>query len=72
MSLTLALLTLKSQYPEKEYVVFSRIDQKTCLKAIKTANLEPIVVDPLEDGDELITDVESIEKILEEKSDKIL
>ncbi|CAI2368545.1 unnamed protein product [Moneuplotes crassus] len=72
MSLSLTLLTLKDQYPEREYVIFSRIDQKTCLKAIKTANLTPIVVDPIEDGDELITDVEQIEKILDERSSEIL
>lgn len=72
MSLSLTLLTLKAEYPDKEYVIFSRIDQKTCLKAIKTANLEPIIVEPVEEGEELTTDIEHIEKILVEKSDKIL
>ena len=72
MAITLALLTLKSQNPTWEYVIFSRIDQKTCLKAILTANLIPIVIDPIEDGDELVTDTESIEKSLIENEGKIL
>ncbi len=44
MSLTITLLALKSQNPEAEYVIFPRIDQKTCLKCIYTANLKPILV----------------------------
>ena len=42
MSITLSLLALKSLKPDSEYVVWPRIDQKTCLKAILTANLKPI------------------------------
>ena len=44
MALTLAFLTLAENYPEKRYLIWSRIDQKTCLKSIKTANLIPIVI----------------------------
>ena len=72
MSLSLSLLTLKAEYPEREYVIFSRIDQKTCIKAIKTANLIPIVIELIEDGDELITDVEGIEKAISEHEGKVL
>ena len=39
-------------------VLWSRIDQKTCLKAITAAGLEPEVIELLAQGDELITDVE--------------
>ena len=39
-------------------VLWSRIDQKTCLKAITAAGLEPEVIDLLAQGDELVTDVE--------------
>ena len=45
MGLTLTFLTLSEIYPNKKYVIWSRIDQKTCLKAIKTANLIPIVIE---------------------------
>lgn len=53
MAITISLLTLKSQNPSKEFVIFPRIDQKTCLKSIYTANLTPIVVEPIHVGDEL-------------------
>ena len=39
-------------------VLWSRIDQKTCLKAITAAGLEPEVIELLARGDELVTDVE--------------
>lgn len=82
MSLTMAMLTLKSESdrkqpadaPKREYVIFPRIDQKTCLKSIYTANLKPIVVEPLVNGDELRTNLAEIEKILAdpETKDKVL
>jgi len=53
MSITMTLLTLKSLKPECKYVIWPRIDQKTCLKAITAANLTPIVVEELLLGDEL-------------------
>ena len=71
MSLTIALLTLRSEAEKKateeastvkpDIVIFPRIDQKTCLKAIYTANLTPIVIEPLQVGDELRTDVNTVE-----------
>jgi O-phospho-L-seryl-tRNASec:L-selenocysteinyl-tRNA synthase len=56
MALTMALLTLKSEADKltssnKEYVIFPRIDQKTCLKSIYTANLKPLVVELKRNGD---------------------
>ena len=45
-------------------MIFPRIDQKTCLKCIYTANLKPLIVEPILEGDELRTNVEEIEKIL--------
>jgi len=49
----MTLLTLKSLRPAGEYVVWSRIDQKTCLKAITAAHLKPIVIEEILVGDEL-------------------
>ncbi len=68
MSLTITLLTLKSQNPDPQaqYVIFPRIDQKTCLKCIYTANLKPLLIQPKLEGDELRTDVEAIETILKD------
>ena len=61
MSITLTLLALKSLKPEAEYVIWPRIDQKTCLKSIITANLKPLVIEPIyEDQDALVTNLEGI------------
>ena len=76
MSITISLLTLKAESdkkcresgePLKEYVIFPRIDQKTCLKSIYTANLKPIVIEPVQKGDELGTNLEEIEKMLNDE-----
>ena len=72
MSITLSLLALKSLKPDAEYVVWPRIDQKTCLKSILTANLKPIWIEPVLEGEQLRTDVEAVEKALAEKGDKVL
>jgi O-phospho-L-seryl-tRNASec:L-selenocysteinyl-tRNA synthase len=47
------------------FVVWSRIDQKTCLKAITAANLVPVVIELLQQGDELVTDVAGIQAAVE-------
>ncbi|CDW79188.1 o-phosphoseryl-trna selenium transferase [Stylonychia lemnae] len=74
MSLTVTLLTIKSLKPQAQYVIFPRIDQKTCLKCIYTANLVPIIVEPKLEGEELRTNLEEIKRIMEaeEYKDKIL
>ncbi len=51
MALTLVLLSAKAAAPRgAQYVVWSRIDQKTCLKSIMAANLTPVVVELLRQG----------------------
>jgi len=78
MSITISMQTIKSESNKRDedrnYVIFPRIDQKTCLKSIYTANLYPIVVEPIIEGDELRTDVKKIEEILnsEEYKEKVL
>ena len=57
MSLTLSMLTLKRQRPGAKYVVWSRIDQKSCFKSILTAGLEPAIIELIRVGDELQTDL---------------
>jgi hypothetical protein len=48
------------------YVIWSRVDQKTCLKAIVAANLTPVVIELKLDGDQLITDVKAVEHALQD------
>ncbi|PNH00228.1 O-phosphoseryl-tRNA(Sec) selenium transferase, partial [Tetrabaena socialis] len=59
MTLSLVLLALRPQRPPgADVVVWSRIDQKTCLKAITAAGLRPHVVELRRSGDELVTDMQ--------------
>ncbi len=59
MTISLALLTLSEMRPTSKYVLWSRIDQKTCLKAIITANLIPVCIELEQKGDTLVTDLQS-------------
>ena len=45
MGIVLCLLTLRLKRPHAKYVIWSRIDQKSCFKAIVTAGYIPIIVD---------------------------
>jgi len=45
-----------------KYVIWPRIDQKTCFKSMFTANLTPIVIEPILDKLELTTNLDEIEK----------
>ncbi|KAK3096279.1 hypothetical protein FSP39_025255 [Pinctada imbricata] len=73
MCLTLCMLTLKQKRPTARFVIWPRIDQKSCLKSISTAGLEAVVIENKIEGDELRTDVEAIEdKIAELGAENIL
>jgi len=48
----------RSPYNPPRYVLWPRIDQKTCLKSIKASGFEPVVVPMRREGDQLVTDVE--------------
>lgn len=66
MSLTLILLALRGENPGATHVVWPRIDQKSCLKAIQAAGLTPLVVEnALLDGGELRADISSIESTID-------
>lgn len=45
MALTLSFLTIAEKFPSKKYVLWGRIDQKTCLKSILSANLIPVIIE---------------------------
>lgn len=74
MSLTMCMLTLKKNRPAADYVIWPRIDQKSCFKSILTAGLKPLIVDNIfspEDGS-LQTNLEAIKGLLESHGDAIL
>ncbi|KAL9895030.1 sec synthetase isoform 2-T2 [Glossina fuscipes fuscipes] len=66
MTLTLCLLSLKKRRPPAKYVLWSRIDQKSCFKSITTAGLTPIIIDTVkrEEQDGLFTDLGKFEENL--------
>ena len=39
MALVLSMITLKEKRPDAKYVIWSRIDQKSCFKSILTAGI---------------------------------
>ncbi|XP_049591774.1 O-phosphoseryl-tRNA(Sec) selenium transferase [Syngnathus scovelli] len=62
MSLTLCFLTLRQRRPKARYIIWPRIDQKSCFKAMITAGFVPVVVENVLEGDELRTDVDAVER----------
>ena len=62
MALTLTLLALKQKNPAGRYVIWPRIDQKTCLKCIFAASAQVIVVENRLEGDQLETDLQAVEE----------
>lgn len=66
MAITLTLLAMKAARPQTaKYVLWPRIDQKTCLKAIASAGLQPVVIENLLVGDQLTTDLEAVKTQVE-------
>eukprot|EP00752_Nemacystus_decipiens_P001780 g1720.t1 len=65
MSLALTLAALRAAKPAAKAVVWPRMDQKSCLKAIVTAGFTPVVVENLIEGDAVVTDVEGVRAAVE-------
>ncbi|XP_038130323.1 O-phosphoseryl-tRNA(Sec) selenium transferase [Cyprinodon tularosa] len=66
MSLTLCFLTLRHRRPKARFIIWPRIDQKSCFKSMITAGFEPVVVENVLEGDELRTDLEAVQRKIEE------
>ncbi|CAL1132980.1 unnamed protein product [Cladocopium goreaui] len=67
LTMTLVFLALRQMRPQGKYVVWSRIDQKSCFKAIGAAGLKAIVVElkPIEGTDALGTDIAGMQSAIE-------
>eukprot|EP00871_Galdieria_phlegrea_P000039 jgi/Galph1/1035/GphlegSOOS_G5773.1 len=72
MAMTLVFLAFREKKPHANKIIFSRIDQKSCVKCIQTAGYEVVVIDNLVRQDEVCTDIESIKATLEKQVDSIL
>jgi len=71
MSLALTFLTLKTVRPEAKYIIWPRIDQKTCFKSMFTANMIPIVIEPIIDNNgEIQTNIKAIEEAIANNSNE--
>ena len=69
--MTLALCMQQLKKPCSKYVIWSRIDQKSCFKAISAAGLVPLVVETVLVGDELETDVGAIRNLLRQYGSEV-
>jgi O-phospho-L-seryl-tRNASec:L-selenocysteinyl-tRNA synthase len=73
MSMSLFLQSIQQQHNNnKTTVLWSRIDQKSCFKAIGVAGLKCVVVPTKIQQDEVITDVEAMEAALQEHGHAVL
>lgn len=72
MTMSLCLSTMKSQNPAATFVIWPRIDQKSCFKAILNAGLNPIVVENILENGCMTTDVAAIARLIDEHEGKIL
>uniref|UniRef100_A0A7I4YU70 O-phosphoseryl-tRNA(Sec) selenium transferase n=1 Tax=Haemonchus contortus TaxID=6289 RepID=A0A7I4YU70_HAECO len=72
MALSLCMGSWRRLRPEAKYVLWLRVDQKSCFKSIYHAGFEPIILDPIRDGDALVTDVDTVNRILEQRAEQIL
>ncbi|KAG8190429.1 hypothetical protein JTE90_009266 [Oedothorax gibbosus] len=61
MSMLLCLRMFHSQRPRGKYVIWPRLDQKSCFKCILAAGLEPVVIKNVNIDDGLMGCVEDIE-----------
>lgn len=67
MTMTLVLTSLRSlRGGGAKVVIWCRLDQKTCVKAVTCAGLELVVIEPILNGDQLETDVSAVERAIEE------
>ncbi|XP_017008292.2 O-phosphoseryl-tRNA(Sec) selenium transferase [Drosophila takahashii] len=65
MTLTLCLQSLRKRRPGAKYVLWSRIDQKSCFKAITAAGLKPVIIPCQVKEDSLLTDINSFREEIE-------
>jgi O-phospho-L-seryl-tRNASec:L-selenocysteinyl-tRNA synthase len=72
MTLAMCLLTLKMNKSAVKYVIWSRIDQKSCFKSIITAGLTPLVVDNIIVNGQMQTNIAHIQELLEKYGEEIL
>lgn len=72
MSMSLLLSSLRTSDTQKNIVLWSRIDQKSCFKAITSAGFVCVPVQTKRDSDQVVTDLEAIKLALQEYGPRVL
>lgn len=74
MALSLCLTSWRHTKPGAKFVIFLRIDQKSCFKSIFTAGYQPITIDGVQEttSDGLTTDLAALESILKQQKDEVI
>lgn len=72
MALVLSHLRESEHDKSKKIVLWSRIDQKSCFKAIQSAGLECVVVETRLEGDAVVTDMEAMEAAMKTHEGQVL
>lgn len=70
MSMSLVLSAIRKN--GKDIVLWSRIDQKSCFKAVQTAGLKCVMVPTRIEGDQVVTNVEAMTAELENYKGRVL
>eukprot|EP01038_Epipyxis_sp_PR26KG_P010427 gene10427-14007_t len=65
MTLSFCLNSLKSKYPNRKYVIWPRIDQKSCFKSIIASDLIPIIIDNIIIENSMVTNINYIKELIE-------
>ncbi len=71
MTLSLCMQTLRAKRPHSSIVLWCRIDQKSCFKSIIAAGLTPLVVECDLSGDEVITNLIELRRLMVEFGDAV-
>jgi O-phospho-L-seryl-tRNASec:L-selenocysteinyl-tRNA synthase len=72
MSLAMCFLALRTSRPKAKYIIWPRIDQKSCFKSMAVAGMTPLIVENLIVNGEMATDVSAIRTLLKEKGEEVL
>jgi O-phospho-L-seryl-tRNASec:L-selenocysteinyl-tRNA synthase len=73
MSMSLVLASLRdASNPQRNIVLWSRIDQKSCFKAIQAAGMICIVVPTRMEHDQVVTDLTQMEQLLVDHAETVL
>ncbi|KAF5270345.1 hypothetical protein FQR65_LT05533 [Abscondita terminalis] len=72
MALVLSMLSFRTLRPKAKYVIWLRIDQKTCFKSILAAGFEPIIIDAERCGDQLASGIDQVRLAIEEHGSSLI